>query len=506
MSKHGIARPLLRLALFATVLAGCKDSPEPAVVRTAGIEIRATTAPTSPRVGENELRIELRDADGRPIEGAALEARVQMQAMGAMPPMGGAARVSELGGGRYRADYQLAMGGTWRVELRAKPPSGPAAAAEGSITVGTTGLRLEGVGGGPAPGTAPHVHPEEPEHGAGGPAAAGEAAPAGFQIAPERLQRIGVRFTRAERRPLEQRIRAAGRVAYDETALRDVSLKVRGWVRDLRVDAMGDRVAAGEILFTLYSPELYAAQQEYLLALRSQVRARETDVPDRADALVAAARERLRLWDVAPQELERIARTGVPLEALPIRSPASGYVIEKDVVGGGAVEPAQRLYRIAPIDRVWVEAEVYEAEIPLVTAGIRAEVTLPYLPGRAFGGSVAWVYPGLSERTRTGRVRIELANPDLELRPDMLATVELRVPLGERLVLPLSAVLHAGDRSFVFLDRGQGRLEPRRVEVGARVGEEVEITAGLEAGQSVVSSATFLVASESRLREALDRW
>ena len=506
MSKHGIARPLLRLALFATVLAGCQDSPEPAVVRTAGIEIRATTAPASPRVGENELRIELRDAEGRAIEGAALEARVEMQAMGAMPPMGGAARVSELGGGHYRADYQLAMGGTWRVELRAKPPSGPAAAAEGSITVGTTGLRLEGVGGAPAPGTAPHVHPEEPEHGATGAAAAGEAASAGFQIAPERLQRIGVRFTRAERRPLEQRIRAAGRIAYDETALRDVSLKVRGWVRDLRVDAMGDRVAEGEILFTLYSPELYAAQQEYLLALRSQARARETEAPDRADYLVEAARNRLRLWDVAPAELDRIARTGEPQEQVAIRSLASGYVVEKNVVAGSAVEPAQRLYRIAPLDRVWVEAEVYEEDVPLVAPGMPAEITLPYLPGRAFAGTVAWLYPGLSGATRTARVRIELENPDQALRPDMLANVELETAPGESLVVPLSAVIYAGQRSFVFLDLGDGRLRPQRVLVGRRFGEEVEILSGLAEGQAVVASATFLVASESRLRAALDQW
>jgi Cu(I)/Ag(I) efflux system membrane fusion protein len=502
MSTHRISRALLRLALVASALGACTDSPEPTVVHSAGIEIRATLAPASPRVGENELRIELRDAEGRAIEGASLEARVEMQAMGAMPAMGGAASVSEQGGGRYRAAYQLAMGGTWRVELRATPASGPAAAAEGSLTVGTSGLRLEGVGG--RPGPAPHSHAAQPD--ARAPATADEPSSAGFQIAPERLQRIGVRFIRAQRRPLEQRIRAAGRVAYDETALHDVSLKVRGWVRDLRIDAVGDRVAAGEILFTLYSPELYAAQQEYLLALRSQTRARESEVPDRADSLVSAARDRLRLWDVAPQELERIARSGAALEALPIRSPASGYVIEKEVVEGGAVEPAQRLYRIAPLDPVWVEAEVYEAELPLVRAGMRAELTLPYLPGRSFEGSVAWVHPGLSADTRTGRVRIELANPELELRPDMLATIELRVPLGERLVVPLSAVLHAGDRSFVFLDLGEGRLEPRRVEVGARVGEEIEIRAGLEEGQSVVSSATFLVASESRLREALDQW
>ncbi len=499
MSKRLSVRCILGPVFAASMLAGCKDAPAPTIVRTAGIEIRAVAAPSTPRVGENELRIELRNSDGRPIEGAEVEARVQMPAMGAMPAMGGPARISEQGGGRYRADFEIAMGGTWRVELRARPPSGPEAAAEGSLTVGTSGLRLEAIGAATAP--------EQHDHASGtGAAASGDAAAAGFQIAPERLQRIGVRTARAERRPLEQRIRAAGRIAYDETALRDVSLKVGGWIRDLRVDALGNRVAAGEILFTLYSPDLYSAQQEYLLALRSQARARETDVPDRADALVAAARDRLRLWDVAPQELEQIARAGAPLEALPIRSPASGYVIEKDVVAGGSIEPGQRLYRIAPLDRVWVEAEVYEAELPLVAVGMRAEVTLPYLPGRAFGGSVAWVYPGLSETTRTGRVRIELANPGEELRPDMLATAELLVPLGPRLVVPLSAVLYAGDRSFVFLDLGQGRLEPRRVEVGARVGEEIEITAGLDEGQRVVSSATFLVASESRLREALDRW
>lgn len=498
MSPPRSARRLLGIAIAASGLAGCERPSEPAVVRAAGIEIRASTLPATPRVGENELRVELRDAEGRPVEGAVLEAQIRMPAMGAMPAMGGPLRVAELGGGRYRAEYELAMGGTWSVELRAAPASGPEAAAEGSLSVGTTGLRLEG-GGEPAP--APHVHA-----GQSGRASDGEHASAGFQIAPERLQRIGVRFTRAERRPLEQRIRAAGRIAWDETALRDVSLKVRGWVRDLRVDALGDRVAAGEVLFTLYSPELHAAQQEYLLALRSQRLARESDAPDRSDALVAAARERLRLWDVGPQELEAIARTGAALEALPIRSPASGYVIEKDVVQGAAVEPAQRLYRIAPLDRIWVEAELYESELSLVAPGMRAQTSLPYLPGLSFPGSVAWVYPGLSERTRTGRIRVEVENPALELRPGMLATVELLVPLGPRLVLPLSAVLHAGDRSFVFLDLGQGRLEPRRVEVGVRVGEEVEITAGLEEGASVVSSATFLVASESRLREALDRW
>jgi Cu(I)/Ag(I) efflux system membrane fusion protein len=305
---------------------------------------------------------------------------------------------------------------------------------------------------------------------------------------------------------MTQSVRAAGRVAYDESALHDVSLKVRGWVGELFIDAVGNRVERGDVLFTLYSPELYAAQREYLLAREAQARARETGAPERADYLVTAARNRLRLWDLAPADLERIAASGAPLEYVPIRSPARGYVVEKDVVAGGAAAPGQRLYRIAPLDPVWIEAEIAEPEIPLVTTGMRAGVEVASLPGRRFEGTVAWVYPSVSASTRTARVRVELPNPDLALRPDMFATLHLDAAPQQRLVVPLSAVLHAGERSFVFLDLGEGRLRPQPVEVGVRVGEEVEILAGVEEGQAVVASATFLVASESRLRAALDRW
>ncbi len=493
-----------RAALALLGLAACGAPSEPVVVRAAGIEIRAAAEPASPRVGENQILIELRDAEGRPVEGADLRTRVHMQAMGAMPAMGGPAEVSELGGGRYRADYKLDMSGTWMLEVRAKPASGPMATAEGSLTVGAPGLRLEAAGH--VPGPEAHAHAAATEGAAVSPLEPGAVHPGEFRVAPERLQRIGVRMARAERRTLATAIRAAGRVSYDETALQDVSLKVRGWVGDLRVDAVGDRVAKGDVLFTLYSPELYSAQQEYLLALGSQARARETQAPDRADYLVEAARNRLRLWDVAPAELDRIARAGEPQEQIAIRSPASGYVVEKNVVAGSAIEPAQRLYRIAPLDRVWVEAEVYEEDVPLVAQGMPAEITLPYLPGRTFAGTVAWLYPGLSRATRTARVRIELENPDQVLRPDMLADVELESAPGDSLVVPLSAVIHAGERSFVFLDLGDGRLRPQPVEVGRRFGEEVEILSGLAEGQALVASATFLIASESRLRAALDQW
>jgi Cu(I)/Ag(I) efflux system membrane fusion protein len=476
------------LALAATVCGGSRS--EPVEARSQGVTIRASLEPDAARVGENALWIELRDAEDRPIRDAELDVKVHMHSMGTMPAMGGPARVEELGDGRYRADFDVDMGGTWLVEIRARTVSGGVAEAEGSLTVGTEGLHLEGIGGSPAPAAsgAPGEHPGE------------------FAMESARVQRIGVRSGVAERKHLESDVRAVGRVAWDETALADVSLKVGGWVEELRVDAVGDAVQRGDVLFTLYSPELYAAQEELLQALRSRQHAAGSGAPDRADRLVRAARTRLRLWDIAVADLEGIEARGSALERVPIRAPASGYVVEKEVVAGSAVEAGQRLYRIAPLDRVWIEAEVYEAELPLVSEGQRASVTLPYLPGRSFEGKVAWIYPSLSGKTRTAKLRIELANPEHQLRPMMFANVRLHVDRGERLVVPLSAVLHAGERSFVFLDLGEGRFRPRQVVVGLRSGEEVEILSGLEAGDRIVTSGTFLIASESRLRAALEQW
>jgi Cu(I)/Ag(I) efflux system membrane fusion protein len=486
---------ILCLGLAAAGPAACDSASEVRRVEAGGVSIGASLAPAAPVVGPNRLELELRDAAGRGLEGAALGVKVHMAAMGAMPPMGGAVEVRELGGGRYAADFELAMAGTWQLELEARPAGGAAARAEGSLIVGTAGLRLVALGETP-----------EAESGAATAARTDAPVPGEFTLPAARLQEIGVRSVAAERRRVERSVRALGVVAADESALADVSLKVKGWVGSLAADAVGVRVERGQVLFTLYSPELYSAQEEYLQALRSQESARGTGAPDRADWRVRAAARRLALWDVSPGDLAAIAQRGEPLEELPIRSPASGFVVEKNLVVGSAVEPGARLLRIVPLDRVWLDAEVYESEAPLVAVGMPADVVLSYLPGRSFEGRVGYVYPMLSEGARTLRVRIVLANPELELRPGMWATVRLRAEAGERLVVPEDAVLHAGDRSFVFLDLGGGRYRPRQVELGLRAGEEVEVLAGLEAGQKVVASGTFLVAAESRLRAGLEQW
>jgi Cu(I)/Ag(I) efflux system membrane fusion protein len=467
-----------RAILVAALVAACSGSrSEPARVELDGLQLSAALAPASGRVGANEILIELRDAQGRPVEGADVRVKVHMHAMGAMPAMGGAAGVSEMGDGEYRADFELEMGGSWLVEIDLAPPGAQPVRAEGSLTVGSEGVRLIAM-------------PRE-----GSPVA--EAAhPAEFSFEPARLQKSGVRTGRVERAELAPALRAVARVAWDESRLHDVSPRVSGWIEELHADAVGKRVERGELLFTLYSPELRAGQEELLLALGAH-HGRE---------LGAAARERLRLWGMAPVDLERLERSREPFAAVPFRAPVSGYVIEKDAVRGGAVAAGQRVLRIAPLDRVWLEADLYEAELSQVRVGQAVRASLAYRPGQMFPGRVAYVYPYLAGATRTARVRVELDNPGQALLPEMYADLELLLEPRSALVVPQDAVLYAGERRFVFLELGPGRFRPQRVEVGARDPERVEILSGLEEGQRIVTSGTFLIASESRLRAALEQW
>ena len=476
----------LCLLAIAPIMAACGGSrSEPVAVHSSALTLSAALEPRTGRAGENTIWLELRDRGGAPVEDAQITVKVHMHSMGTMPAMGGMTTVTPQGGGRYRADFELDMRGNWLIEIRAEAGAGRSLAADGSLTVGSPGLQLESVG-------AEAPRPETPS--------------AEISLDPRRLQKVGVRTGTAVEKPLDITVRTVARVAYDETELRDVSLKVRGWIGGLEADAVGIRVERGATLFTIYSPELFSAQQEYLQALASQRAAQQTRSPDRADYLVRAARNRLRLWDISDADIERVAREGAPIEYLPVRSPASGYVIEKNVVEGSAVLPGERLFRIAPLDRVWLEAEIYESDLSLIETGQKALVTLPYLPGKSYEGRVTYVYPYLADATRTGRVRIELPNPELDLRPDMYANVELLAPRGTRLVVPVSAVLFAGERRFVFRDLGEGHFQPQPVRLGVRSGEEIEVLSGLSPGDRIVTSGTFLIASESRLQTAIEGW
>lgn len=315
----------------------------------------------------------------------------------------------------------------------------------------------------------------------------------------DRQQLLGVRTGMVELRPVAAEVRAVGRVAFDETRLEDVTVKFGGYIGRLHVEQTGQAVRRGQTLFTLYSPELYAAQQEYLAALASQKAARQTSVPERADYLVAAARQKLRLWDLSDAQVRRVEETGKAVREIAVPSPASGYVVEKDVVEGAAVQPGMRLFRIAGLDRVWVEAEVYESELPRVRPGQSAVVTLPYLPGEELRGRVGLILPELDAESRTGRVRIEVANRG-RLRPGMYADVLLRTEGKEVPMVPESAVIYTGPRQLVFVDLGEGRFQQREVRLGAKHGDAFEVLSGLQPGDRVVTSGNFLLDAEARLR------
>ena len=317
-----------------------------------------------------------------------------------------------------------------------------------------------------------------------------------------RRQQIGVTTAAVERRKISRRIRAVGQVTVDETRLADVNLRMSGWVHRLDVEETGQQVKKGQTLFTLYSPELYAAQREYLSALK---RTGETG-SSAINELARASEQRLRLLGLSGKQIRELARRGEAWENVPVVSPSSGFVIDKDIVEGGRIEAGTRVYRIADLSHLWVDAEVYESDLAQVTLGQPARVELTYLPGRKFEGRVDYIYPTLSGTTRTARVRVALNNPDLALKPDMYANVDLEVDLGERLVIEDSAVIYTGPRRLVFVDLGEGRLRPQEVEVGVQAGGYVEVTRGLQLGDVVVTSGNFLIAAESRIRSATGYW
>ena len=326
-------------------------------------------------------------------------------------------------------------------------------------------------------------------------------------IAPERLQTIGVKFEPAARRVLEKVIRTVGRVEVDERRLARVNIKFHGWIEELLVSAVGDHVRKGQILFTIYSPDLVATQEEYLLALRGYKELGGSEFPEVARGakdLLDAARRRFSLWDIMDDHVRDLEKTGRVMKTLPIHSPITGTVIQRKAFAGSHVDPGEELYTIADLSRIWVMADIYEYELPSIKIGQGATVTLSYDPRVALHGHVEFIYPTMDPKTRTAKVRFVLDNPNEKLKPDMYANVGLKVGMGTHLAIPRDAVLESGERQIVFIHRGGGKLEWRRVKLGARVENWVEVAEGLSEGEHVVTSANFLIDSESQLRAAIN--
>ena len=326
------------------------------------------------------------------------------------------------------------------------------------------------------------------------------------QLSPQRLQSIGVKTGGVESRLVADRIATTGNVAVDETKLAYVQVRFSGYIQTVYVDSTYQHVRRGQPLFTIYSPDLVSTEGEYLLARENQrqlARSADPEVARGAASLVHAAGARLAQWGIPGREIKRLESSGRVQQALEIDSPATGYVTEREALPNKFADPSTRLYTIADLSTIWVFAQVFQNDLGRIKIGDPATLTVDTYPGRTFSGRVDFIYPDIDMTTRTARVRLKFSNRDLKLMPGMFVNVSLDVPMGRHEVIPASGVLQTGTRQIVFVDHGGGNLEPREVELGARVADDYIVLKGLEVGERIVTSANFLIDSESQLQAAL---
>jgi RND family efflux transporter MFP subunit len=339
----------------------------------------------------------------------------------------------------------------------------------------------------------------------GPPPASTEAPLVPVQISPQRLQSIGVKTGKVERKSVADEIRTTGGVAVDERRLAYVQVRFSGYIQRVFADATYQYVRKGQPLFTIYSPELVATEREYLVAKQNQQQVAQSTVQGvafSATSLLDATAERLAQWGVPQKEIARLESTGQVQQELEVDSPASGYITERNALPSVAVQPEMRLYTIADLSTVWVQAQVFQNDLERITIGAPATLTVNTYPGRTFTGRVDFIYPQVDMDTRTAKVRVVFSNPGLQLKPGMFVNVSLKVPMGNQLVIPASGVLQSGTRAIAFVSRSDGYIEPREVQLGARVGDEF-IVQGLKVDEKIVVSANFLIDSESQLQAAL---
>src|SRR5437667_571669 len=346
------------------------------------------------------------------------------------------------------------------------------------------------------------------EPGAGGDSQADnmqETPLAPFQLTPQRMQNIGVVLGKVESKPVNAELRFYGNVQVDERRQAYVQTRFSGWIRKVYADATGNFIGKGQPLFTIYSPDLVSTEHEYLLAKKNSEalqQSKVSGVASGASSLFSAAKERLLQWEVSPAEIEKLDQGGKAITDLTVNSPVSGYITQKNALPNMYVQPETMLYTVADLSDVWVLAQVFQSDAGKIKPGDPAEVTVDTYPGRVFSGRVDYILPQLDMNTRTLPVRLVFANPGLKLRPGMYVNVRAKLPMGRQLVVPASAAFHSGTKNLLFVYKGEGGIEPREVELGPQVGDELVVTKGLKAEEQIVTSANFLIDSEAQLQAA----
>ncbi len=326
-----------------------------------------------------------------------------------------------------------------------------------------------------------------------------------IQLSPQRMQSIGIQIGQVQSKAVSDDLRFYGNVQPNERRLAYVQTRFAGWIRQVYADATGDFVRKGQPLFTIYSPDLVSTEQEYLLAKKnaaSLAQSQVSGVASGAESLLTAAKARLQQWEVSASEIEKLDRTGEAITNLTINSPVSGYVTEKNALPNMYAQPDTRLYTVADLSEIWVLAQVFQNDAGKIKPGDPAEVTVDTYPGKVFAGRVDYILPQVSMDTRTVPVRLVFSNPVLKLRPGMYVNVHIMLPLGRQSVVPASSIFHSGTRNVIFAYEGEGNIQPREVQLGPRVGDDVVITKGISAGEQIITSANFLIDSEAQLQAA----
>lgn len=315
---------------------------------------------------------------------------------------------------------------------------------------------------------------------------------AAVSIPPAARERMGLTLGTVEKRRLVRELRTSARIVPDETRLYHVTVKIDGYVEKLFAATTGEFVKQGEPLLTIYSPMLVSAQQEYLNVLKDSTE------------LAVAAKHRLQLWDITDEQIDRLAKTGKPERAVTLFAPANGWIIERNISAGHRVMAGEQLLVLADLSSVWADADIYQSDLPYVKTDMPVQFTVSAVPGKTFAGKITFIAPVLDAETRTVRVRTDVPNTDMLLKPEMYAVARLSFDLGEKLAIPDTAVMRTGDRAYAFRDAGDGKLIPTLIRTGARTDGWFELLGGLKEGDKVVTSANFLVDSESSMQAAIE--
>src|SRR6266568_4473179 len=326
-----------------------------------------------------------------------------------------------------------------------------------------------------------------------------------FQLTPQRMQSIGIVLGKVESKPVNTELRFYGNVQVDERRQAYVQTRFAGWIRKVYADASGNFIGKGQPLFTVYSPDLVSTEHEYLLAKKnseSLQQSKVSGVASGAASLFSAVKERLLQWEVSPAEIEKLDQGGKAISDLTVNSPVSGYITQKNALPNMYVQPETMLYTVADLSDVWVLAQVFQSDAGKIKPGDSAEITVDAYPGRIFNGRVDYLLPQLDMNTRTLPVRLVFPNPGLKLRPGMYVNVRVKLPMGRQVVVPASAAFHSGTKNLLFVYQGEGSIEPREVEFGPQVGDQIVVAKGLKPDEQIVTSANFLIDSEAQLQAA----